>query len=239
MVRHTPPDTGSDSEKTRVNVMSALAACESGCENTEEVIAELDPPPPAGRIVREQMEKAEMHRSIPDAAEFLTRAEDGFIDALAIIVVPRDLRENRRIAVISRPFAYVRWFKSIRTSVVAPQRYVTDFASIPGWARWLIAPFGKHAEAAVIHDWLYAIGAPGDENARKRADDLFRLALKDLGVNLLSRNAMHRAVRAGGKNSFGDPSEFRFRHLDTLQPVQPSPSRAPYMKTVAFKSRSA
>ena len=228
-------DTGTEDEKLKVRALSAMLACEATGESPDQVIAELDPPEPARLMVRQQMEVAELRRTIPDASEFLDRPEDGFIDALAIVVVPKDLRANRRIAVISRPFAYVRWFRDIRISVVAPQRYVTDFASIPGWARWLIAPFGKHAEAAVIHDWLYAVGKSGNTAERKRADDLFRVALRDLGVNVFIRNVMHRAVRLGGGGSFGDTKEFRFRHLDTLKPVQPAPARDPYLRTVAFK----
>lgn len=40
---------------------------------------------------------------------------------------------------------------------VVPAGFVTDFASIPWWARWALSPTGKHNRAAVLHDFLYRI----------------------------------------------------------------------------------
>ena len=220
-------DTGTVHEKEMVDAISDVAWQEA-CERAP--MAYADEPLPGTEV-----KAATENDDIPDAAQFLDRSEDGFISALAIIVVPRDLRDERRLAVISRPFGYVRTVGDTRFAVVAPLRFVTDFASIPGWARWLISSFGKHAEAAVIHDWLYTIGTPGNEAERERADDLFRVALDDLGVDPIRRNLMHRAVRIGGKKAFGNAAEFRFRHLDTLDPVEPRPTAEPYLRTFAFR----
>ncbi len=172
----------------------------------------------------------------PDASALLERPEDGFVSALSIVLIPSELREGRRVAAIARPFGFVKTLGQIRVAVVAPARYETDFASIPPFARWLISPFGRHAEAAVIHDWLYAIGEPGDRQARKTADRAFRMALRSVRVGFFVRSIMHWSVRLAGGGSFGQPSEFRFRRLGDLSLIEPPPDRMPYLRTVAVKS---
>ena len=98
--------------------------------------------------------------------------EDGFVSALAIMLVPRVLKEgSRRVAAVAQPFGFVcKIAGRERLAVVVPAGYVTDFASIPRAVHFIISPFGKHAEAAVIHDWLYALGTPKDRKGRRVAD---------------------------------------------------------------------
>jgi len=214
-------DTGTEQERQLVRSISAMAACRSSSDPVEKTLEDIhaDPETQARVMAGLGGQAFELTRDIPDASVFIDRPEDGFIDALAIIVVPGAFREARRIA------------------VVAPERYVTDFASIPAWARWAIAPFGRHSEAAVIHDWLYALGSKKDRAARKRADDIFRLALRNLGVGIIRRNLMHRAVRFGGKKAYGDTSEMNFRRLDDLAPIVPPPEKVPFQPTVFFRPR--
>jgi hypothetical protein len=73
---------------------------------------------------------------------------------------------------------------------------------------WTISTIASaYGPAAILHDWLCAVGEP---HKRKDADDLFRDAMRDLGVPTLRRNLMHRAVRAGGKAGYGHPREWSF-----------------------------
>jgi len=123
-----------------------------------------------------------------------------------------------------------------RIAIVAPARFETDFASIPPIARWLISPFGRHSEAAVIHDWLYALGPRGDKKARYRADRIFSIALKGVGIGVFKRTVMFCAVRIGGGSAFGGREELNFRALGTLAPISPAPEREPYRRTVASTS---
>lgn len=106
-------------------------------------------------------------------------------------------RDGRTTVVVIQPFGYVH-DQSGRT-IWVPAGYVTDFASIPRIGRWLIPPFGRHAIAAVVHDWLYSIGEPG---RRAHADDVFRDALDDLGVDVARRNVMYGAVQAFGAGGY-------------------------------------
>ena len=106
-------------------------------------------------------------------------------------------RDGRTTVVVIQPFGYIN-DRTGRT-IWVPAGYVTDFASIPRVGRWLISPFGRHAIAAVVHDWLYSIGEPG---RRGEADDIFRDALHELGVDITRRNIMHGAVTAFGAGGY-------------------------------------
>lgn len=106
-------------------------------------------------------------------------------------------RDERTTVIVLRPFAYTLPDNS--RTIRVPPTYLTDFASIPTYVRWVIPPFGRHAIAAVLHDWLYTVGQPG---RRPEADHIFRLALAELGVGLVRRNAMYAAVRAGGGDAY-------------------------------------
>jgi hypothetical protein len=106
-------------------------------------------------------------------------------------------RDGRTTVVVLNPFSYFHEGTG-RTIVVSPA-YVTDFASMPRIARWIIPPFGRHAIAAVVHDWLYSVGQPG---LRAEADGIFRDALMELQVGAARVQAMHAAVRAFGGEAY-------------------------------------
>lgn len=131
-------------------------------------------------------------------------------------------RDERTTVVVIQPFGYTN--ARIGRTVWVPAGYVTDFASIPRVGRWLIPPFGRHAIAAVVHDWLYSVGEPG---GRGPADDIFRDALDELGVDVARRNVMHGAVRAFGAGGYAkaadtwDASFMDWRTGETLTPPAP------------------
>jgi hypothetical protein len=161
--------------------------------------------------------------------------EDGFVSALAIVLVPKELKAgSRRIATVAQPFGFVtRISRRERLAVITPAGYVTDFASIPKAVQFLISPFGKHAEAAVIHDWLYTLGRKGDRHGRWVADVAFAKALKLLEVHWLKRQVMYWAVRLGGAKGYGLPGDFAFRRVDDLAVIDPPPPREPFATTFA------
>lgn len=152
---------------------------------------------------------------------------EGFTsDTLFTSVISSSLvtREGRRVAVLTRDHAYISYEfengapgRSAEIFVV-PRYFVTDFASIPWPASYLIAPFGDHAEAAVIHDWLYAVGTgvgkddpDYDEKkkaARLKADLVFYKAMRESGVPRWRRRVMFGAVRIGGGVNFGADGEW-------------------------------
>lgn len=130
-------------------------------------------------------------------------------------------RDGRRVMILTEDLYYC--YPPANELYKVPAFFETDFASIPTAARWMINPFGDHAEAAVVHDWLYAVG---EEGGRLKADEVFRFAMAEQGVNVLTRNAMFRAVRAGGGAAYGQNREWRFVDPRNGQPVE-SPPRKP------------
>lgn len=171
--------------------------------------------------------------AIIDGADILFELKkEGPITSLSIILIPEEFKQNRRIAALSATFGFVAYLPHRRhVAVAVPQGYVTDFASIPGWIQWLIAPFGKHSEAAVVHDWLYTLGTKGDRKSRKLADETFRRALALVGVKLFRRNLMYWAVRLGGASGFGLEGDYDFRDLVRLKRRKPPPAREPFAVT--------
>lgn len=156
---------------------------------------------------------------------FAGRYEGFTSDTLAtgIISGSRKLQEGRRVAVLAKDLGYISYefendVPSRATIYVVPRYYITDFASIPWPASYLISPFGDHAEAAVIHDWLYAVGSGADpsdsdykgkvQRARLDADLTFYRAMRESGVPLWRRRIMFGAVRLGGGASFGADEEW-------------------------------
>lgn len=178
--------------------------------------------------------------AVIDGAEILFELKkEGPITSLAIILIPEEFKQNRRIAALAATFGFVAYLPGRRhVAVAVPQGYVTDFASIPGWIQWLIAPFGRHSEAAVVHDWLYTLGTKGDHKARKLADQTFRRALAIVGVKFFRRNLMYWAVRLGGKSGFGLETDYDFRDLVRLKRREPLPKREPFAVTCKDRTLS-
>jgi hypothetical protein len=65
--------------------------------------------------------------------------------------------------------------------IVAPTLHAgkTDLASVPWFMWWLIASYGNHTRAALLHDALYADQGEEPPVARSKADRLFLAALRE------------------------------------------------------------
>jgi len=51
---------------------------------------------------------------------------------------------------------------------IVPKGYITNYASVPWFGRWLVSPVGKIRHAAVVHDWLCDTGVGRALAARPR-----------------------------------------------------------------------
>ena len=109
----------------------------------------------------------------------------------SLIVSP--LPDGRRW-VLRRAFSYHVGSEASTTVITPPAGFVMDFASVPRPVWWLLPPWGKYGNAAVIHDWLYA----SHLFARAQADAIFLEAMGVLGVSKWKRWTMYAAVRLGG-----------------------------------------
>jgi hypothetical protein len=104
--------------------------------------------------------------------------------------------------VIVEPISPILWkthediiVRGDRETFVVPAGYETDFATVPRIAVWLIPRFGSYTIAAIFHDWLLTHAIPAGIVTSVDADNLFRRALRDLGVPPYRRNLMWTGVR--------------------------------------------
>lgn len=81
--------------------------------------------------------------------------------------------------------------------VTAPPGFTTDFASVPRPFWFWIAPWGRHGRAAILHDFLYQLGAVTDPVAgtmrrpsKREADRIFRQAMAVLDRVILGRSRL-------------------------------------------------
>ena len=88
--------------------------------------------------------------------------------------------------------------------ITVPKNFITDGASAP-WMAWSLCPpmGGAHAEAAVLHDYLYSFDSMGSVViSRKTADQYFLEGMIDNGTNKARAKAIYLSVRMGGGKSF-------------------------------------
>ena len=140
---------------------------------------------------------------MPFVTDLCTRATDQY-------------RGGLRVVELTAPLVY--WCHSLRhgtRQVHVPAGYRSDYASIPRFARPLIPSWGRWAEAAVVHDWIYSDG--WDLFTRVEADEIFRAAMRDLGVAAWRRWLMWAAVRIGGFGGW-NPHPLRAALLGALRP---------------------
>lgn len=84
--------------------------------------------------------------------------------------------------------------------IVAPEGFVTDFASVPRapFIYWFAGDTAR--KAAVIHDWLYRTDS--ETVTRAEADAVFAEAIEALGYWKIREWFMWAGVRLGGYWSF-------------------------------------
>lgn len=137
---------------------------------------------------------------------------------IAVAILAEMEKQGRTLAVVTRPYAYMHEIWGQEVVVNVPQGFVTDFASIPKALQMIIPPFGRHAPAAVLHDYLYALG---QKKARPLADKLFLNAMREAGVPAFRRSLMYRMVRLFGGGGYGLKDDWMFVDTENGEPVQP------------------
>ncbi len=95
--------------------------------------------------------------------------------------------------ILTEPLRYV----GEREEFIVPEGFVTDFATIPRIAVWLIPRFGAYTKAAILHDWLLTERLPAGLITSVDVDNLFRRALRELRVPPWRRTLMWTGVRWG------------------------------------------
>lgn len=86
------------------------------------------------------------------------------------------------------------------STVRVPDGFVTDLASIPPALFPVLRADGDYAHAAIVHDYLYWT----QRTSREYADDVFRIAMRDLEVQSAVIRSIHFAVRTFGQSSWDE-----------------------------------
>jgi Protein of unknown function (DUF1353) len=106
------------------------------------------------------------------------------------------MRGDSHIFRLISPFRY----RSSYGTIDIHKGFETDGASIPKIFWSILSPFGPYFKAAVVHDFLYSPW--NDEFSRGEADDIFKEAMYNIGINWIQRETIYRAVRLFGGWSF-------------------------------------
>jgi len=148
------------------------------------------------------------------------------------VVLFNQTKAGRKLFTLDAEFPYC----DVETGkvVVVPRWYVTDFASVPWYGQSFIDPQGPTARAAIIHDWLYAIGEPGK---REEADAIFLRAMLRYGVPSFQANIAYQAVRTGGEKGYGLPGDWLFIDPKRQEVRQPPPFAKPRTGAVRMMPR--
>lgn len=170
----------------------------------------LDPHPYA--LIDSELEQSVVYARCDDAP-----AAPGPAANLDTSLIPSDeyVQQGRRAQALTEPYRFTIALtggpsKGSLLQVTVPAGFVSDFHSTPDAAVQLTLPTRRALEAAVVHDWLYAVGRPGDAAGKALADQAYSDILAFYGVDGFTHWAVSSGVRIGGKKSFGDPGELRF-----------------------------
>lgn len=95
----------------------------------------------------------------------------------------------------------IRYVTKLGRVIYIPAGFITDFASIPKFFRWLFQPAtGKHRRAAVVHDWIYR--TPTEDYTKAAGDTIFLEIMELDGVEEWKQTMLYQAVANFGGSSF-------------------------------------
>ena len=120
-----------------------------------------------------------------------------------LLVVPdaeASAKYRRPMYRVTDAFSFYIGPKKDANWVHGPNGFLTDGASVPKWLHWLIKPWGKHGQAAVVHDVLceipYVFTETGPEIiSYNTAHKIFKQALQVTGNSKAKVFVMYWAVR--------------------------------------------
>ena len=93
---------------------------------------------------------------------------------------------------VAREFRYYVGVENSDEVIRVPLGFITDFASVPRFAWFIIPPDGKYTQAAVLHDFLVKT----KQYSRDKTNKIFLEAMEVLGVPKWKRLLMYWSVQA-------------------------------------------
>ncbi|MBN8528220.1 MAG: DUF1353 domain-containing protein [Caulobacterales bacterium] len=114
--------------------------------------------------------------------------------------------------------------------IVVPPGFRTDYTSIPWPVSYIFPRKGrKYVNAAFVHDYLYALGLPGQ---RAFADRIMLYAMDEYDVDWLTRHIIYLGVSWGGADGYGRSEDWAFVNPDgSVRYDEPRPER-PYKQVL-------
>lgn len=92
-------------------------------------------------------------------------------------------------------FVYYLDYDNKDEFVVVESGYLSDGATVPKILHWLIRPWGKHGQCAVLHDKLCETWRTNLRTlTRKEVDEIFYESMRVAGVNVFRRLAIQIGV---------------------------------------------
>lgn len=85
-------------------------------------------------------------------------------------------------------------------TITVPAGFVTDFASVPWYARWFISVLGKHSIPAIVHDYLYW----EQRCTRTQSDEILREAMEEYSSSWRDQAIVYYAVKYGAQRAWDD-----------------------------------
>lgn len=154
-------------------------------------------------------------RTTANSAVSSTRAMIVY-DLEASVILGRD---NYRL---TTPFKFYVGKREDQLWAYLPAGFLSDGATVPRMLYWIVPPWGRHGEAAMVHDHLcehltlYQNGA-AVPITRAQADQVFNDAMKVSQVNPFIRHLMYGAVRmyAWYSRKFGHKADAGYRARKT------------------------
>jgi hypothetical protein len=107
-----------------------------------------------------------------------------------------------------------RYDRDAASTIAVPERFETDFASIPFPLDALLPKWSNYGPAAVVHDWLYW----DQPLSRGQADGVFNEAMVTLKVSWLKRNVLWLGVRLFGWWPWAENARLRRSGVSRLRP---------------------
>jgi len=195
--------------------ITALGGCIAAPRMGSPSLARLDSPllsPRALDVIERQLRDSIVFSACSDIPRGVGPAA-----SLDATLIPSDEyeQEGRRAQALIQPYRFTIGLtsgpgKGAIMQVTAPAGFVSDFHSTPDAAVGITLSIRKALEAAVVHDWLYAIGRHGDEAQRELADQVYSDILAHYGVDEGTNWTVSTAIRWDGAKNFGAASELRF-----------------------------
>lgn len=107
--------------------------------------------------------------------------------------------DDRWWVILTDTFSYDVGVEGSLDRIKVPYGFATDFASTPSFLWGIMGgPWGKHGNAAVIHDWLYY----SQTRPREEADRIFHEGMRVMTVPPVRAWMMWAAVRVFGRSAW-------------------------------------